>query len=57
MYKAGDVLGPYKTELIKRTVKIKNAWKGSFKCAFCDTIFEARLGDVASGRTKSCGCL
>lgn len=41
--------------LEKNTKKDKLAWKSKFQC-FCGKVFETRLYNVISGRSKSCGC-
>lgn len=56
-YNSGDLLGPYKTLLLKRTIKESSgSWKGLMICSFCGKQFESRISSVVSGRVKSCGC-
>lgn len=58
-YKEGDLIGPYKIQLIKRTEKTPSGhWKGIFLCPN-HTIedphyFEADITNVARGRKKEC---
>lgn len=53
VYKNGDRLGPYKILLEKR---LQN-YRGIFKCPECGKDFESSLSCVASGHTRSCGCI
>lgn len=60
-YKPGDYLGPNNNiKFIKRTKKLPNGeWKALFQCPYHDNekvFFEARIRNVVSGTTSSCGC-
>lgn len=41
--------------LVKKVGAVSGKMRGIFTCA-CGNNFEARVGDVKSGKTKSCGC-
>lgn len=57
MYKIGDCIGPHNIILKERTVKNNSGkWKGLFDCPRCGQEFEACIGDISSGKTRSCGC-
>lgn len=56
-YKEGDLIGPHKILMIRRTTKLKSGWKALFKCPYCENEFEAWISHVSSGQTRSCGCL
>ena len=57
-YNEGDGLGPQKMILKKRTKKdSSNQWFGLFECPYCKKEFETRISSIATGKTKSCGCL
>lgn len=55
-YNPGDLLGPKNILFIERTNKIGNNWEGIFQCPDCYNNFVARLGNIVSGHTLSCGC-
>lgn len=58
--KPGDLIGPNKIKLIKKTHQKygdKGDWYGDFECPLDKTIFNCRITDVRTGRTKSCGCM
>ena len=44
-------------ELICKTVKRGNDWRGLFRCPYCDKEFEAYISNVMRGRQHSCGCM
>lgn len=57
-YNIGDLLGPKQLKLLARTSKnTRNEWFGEFICPECGNKFEAIISKIASGHTKSCGCL
>lgn len=57
-FNEGDKIGPLSMELLKRTTKnYRNEWYGEFICPVCQQKFEAIISKIASGHTKSCGCL
>lgn len=41
---------------ISKTNCIKGSWKGLFECQYCGRYFEAYIGNVMSGKQRSCGC-
>ena len=56
-YNKGDIIGPSKTLLVSDCWKEgKNTYLCKAKCSFCGKIFIARVYQLASGHTKSCGC-
>lgn len=56
-YKPGDRIGPDNILLLERLDKKKNGRPiGRFLCPICSKEFEAQIGLVAQGVTKSCGC-
>lgn len=44
-------------ELIRKTERRGNDWRGLFKCPYCGKEFEAHISNVMSGRQHSCGCM
>jgi len=56
-YLPGTLVGPLKTELVYRWRDTQGVAFGAFVCNFCLGEFTSRLGAVASGHTKSCGCM
>lgn len=57
-FNVGDLLGPNKIQLLERTSKNnRNEWYGKFICPYCQKEFQAIISKIASGHTKSCGCL
>lgn len=57
-FNVGDLLGPNKIKLLERTTKnSRNEWYGKFICPYCGKEFQAIISKIASGHTKSCGCL
>ena len=57
-FNQGDLLGPNNLELLERTTKnSRNEWYGKFICPYCKKEFQAIISKIASGHTKSCGCL
>lgn len=63
-YKEGDLLGPYRMELLKRTTKTPGGrWKGVFRCNYtqcvywgvCDKQYEVEISLVVSGKRYRCG--
>lgn len=57
-FNVGDKLGPLNMELLSRTRKnARNEWFGEFVCPQCNQQFEGMISRIASGHTKSCGCL
>ena len=56
-YNPGDRLGPYSILFVQRTRKNSNGdWYGVFECPFCGKKWEAKISNVVSGNTSSCGC-
>lgn len=58
-YQPGDSVGPNQLVFVKRTEQTTNGdWKGLFICPYHDkeVLFEARIGNISSGNTTSCGC-
>ena len=55
-YHDGDLVGPNKILLVKRTKRIEKNYYGLFKCPFCGKNFESQIGKISAGRIKSCGC-
>lgn len=64
VYKEGDILGPYKMTLLKRTSRTKGGkWKGIFQCTYkdcvywdkCDKKYEVEISLVVSGKHYKCG--
>ena len=57
-YQDGDIVGDYNVKMIKRLYKKPpRIWYAEFECPYDHKIFIARINDVASNKTKSCGCL
>ena len=57
-YNPGDLLGPFQIQMIERTYKGTDGhWYGKFICPKDGQIFESKISAVATGATKSCGCL
>ena len=52
--KAEDCNAPM---LLYKTRKAGQSWKGMFECPYCGTQFEAFIGNVTRGKTRSCGCM
>lgn len=44
-------------ELIRKTEKRGNDWRGLFRCPYCDREFEAYISNVMRGKQHSCGCM
>lgn len=44
-------------ELIRKTRKRGNDWRGLFRCPYCGKEFEAYISNVMRGRQHSCGCM
>lgn len=51
-----EALHDIRPEMIRKTKKVGNDWKGLFECPFCGTEFESYISNVVSGRQRSCGC-
>lgn len=57
-YQNGDIVGDYNVRMIKRLYKVPpRTWVAEFECPYDHNHFVARICDVASNKTKSCGCL
>ena len=58
-YNPGDKLGPNYILFLKRLPKenLRADYKGEFQCPKCKKTFISRISSVATGNTKSCGCL
>lgn len=57
-YNPGDRIGPNKILFLERLYKKPpRIWYGKFQCPYDGIVFTARINDITSGRTKSCGCL
>ena len=57
-YNEGDIVGDFGVRMVKRLYKKSpRTWYAEFECPYCHNIFIARINDVSSNRTKSCGCL
>ena len=56
-YQVGDLVGPHGVKLLKRLYRDHNKkWVCLFECPLCHNSFEAVLGNVGNGDTRSCGC-
>ena len=54
-YSEGDYINGIK--LLRRLDKRHNCWYGLFECPYCGSTFEAQIGHIQCGQTKSCGCI
>lgn len=56
-YFPGQKLGPQNTLFLARTHQKGRDWFGKFQCSLCGEEFSARISQVSTGKTQSCGCL
>lgn len=54
-YSEGDYINGVK--LLRRLDKRHNCWYGLFECPYCGEKFEAQIGHIQCGQTRSCGCI
>lgn len=56
-YNPGDQIGPKDILFISRDFnKGQGNWYGTFECPLCKKHFQAKVKNVSSGSTTSCGC-
>lgn len=57
-YNPGDRIGPSNILFLERLYKKPpRIWYGKFQCPYDGVVFVSSINDVASGKTRSCGCL
>lgn len=57
-YNIGDTIGPFQIKIISINSLSKNGYrKATFKCPWCNNLFNSDIYNVNSGHTSSCGCI